>query len=70
MVPVDVKPHVSFLTWLARIDKMMSFVMTDSGFESEDDSFVLAADAPSLDFAQCKQTKEEDIQIKESAIFV
>ena len=48
---------------------MVFCMMTDSSSESEDNLFLLAAFALSLNFAQERQTKEEDSRIEESAIF-
>ena len=49
---------------------MVSYMMTDSSSDSEDDLFLLAAVALSLDFKQQRQTKDEDIRIEASVIFV
>ena len=49
---------------------MVSCMTTESSSESEDDSFLLVALALSLDFAQLRQTKENDIRIEKSDIFI
>ena len=60
----------TLLSYFARINKMVSCMMMDSSSESAGDLCLLTAITLSLDFVQWRQTKEEDIQIEESAILV